>query len=401
MTLTTPGNGDGHSGPMTAHTDVLDLAQRLIRCPSRAGIDDYGPILGILEDWLASRELPYRRLHGDSGGAVGLLIEIAGGLPGPWWALDACVDTAPYGDEAAWSFAPDSGEVVDGWLCGRGAADSKLPAAMFCGIAAELHARAGALRGGLAVLLDVDEHTGGFGGARAYLADPEAVRPAGVMIGYPGLDEVVVGGRGLWRAIIAVHAASGHSGSRRTAPGAVSRAAHLVRLLEEAELPGPDAEFPLPPKLTVTSCHGGQGFSVVPDLCELGVDIRTTPAFDARAAERLVSEAVGELDTKVPAPGPTTITPVASWPPYRLVEDQQPAAALLDAASREGLTVRPKTAGPSNIGNLLAGEGIPATAGFGVRYEGLHGADERACLKDLPAVHTVYRRAVLSLLDAS
>lgn len=389
------------SGPMPAHADVIALAQRLIRCPSRAGIDDYGPVLAVLEDWLAARGLPCRRLHGEAGGTVGLLIEVAGGLPGPWWALDACVDTAPYGDEAAWSFAPDSGEVVDGRLRGRGAADSKLAAAMFCGIAAELHGRAGALRGGLAVLLDVDEHTGGFGGARAYLADPEAVRPAGVMIGYPGLDEVVVGGRGLWRATIAVHAASGHSGSRRTAPGAISRAAYLVRLLEEAELAGPDGEFPLPPKLTVTSCHGGEGFSVVPDLCELGVDIRTTPAFDARAAERLVGEAVGELDTRAPAPRPTTITPVASWPPYRLVEGRQPAAALLDAASREGLTVRPGTAGPSNIGNLLAGEGIPATAGFGVRYEGLHGADERACLEDLPAVHAVYRRAVLSLLDAS
>jgi succinyl-diaminopimelate desuccinylase len=284
---------------------------------------------------------------------------------------------------------------------------------MFCGIAAELHGVADTLHGGLAVLLDVDEHTGGFGGARAYLADPEAVRPAGVMIGYPGLDEVVVGGRGLWRAVIAVHAASGHSGSRRPAPGAVSRAAHLVRLLEEAELPvghgdfalspkltGSGEEFPLPPKLTVTSCHGGQGFSVVPDLCELGVDIRTTPAFDADAAEQLVRAAVGELDARVPAPRPTTITPVAAWPPYRLVKDQQPAAALLDAAAREGLAVRPKIAGPSNIGNLLAGEGVPATAGFGVRYEGLHGVDEQACLEDLPAVHAVYRRAVLSLLGS-
>ncbi|NUP16422.1 MAG: M20/M25/M40 family metallo-hydrolase [Streptomyces sp.] len=386
---------------MTPHADIIDLARQLIRRPSRAGIDDYGPVLGVLETWLTKREMPFRRLYGDEGGTVGLLVEITGSRPGPWWALDACVDTAPYGDETAWSFPPDCGEVVDGWLRGRGAADSKLAAAMFCGIAAELHGRADDLHGGLAVLLDVDEHTGGFGGARAYLADAEAARPAGVMIGYPGLDEVVVGGRGLWRATIAVHAASGHSGSRATTPGAVSRAAHLVRLLEEAELPGADGEFPLPPKLTVTSCHGGQGFSVVPDLCELGVDIRTTPGFDAVDAERLVRGAVGELDVRVPVPRPTLITPVAAWPPYRLAGDRQPAAALLDAAAREGLTVRPKTAGPSNIGNLLAGEGIPATAGFGVRYAGLHGVDERACLADLPAVHAVYRRAVLGLLGSS
>ncbi|MFK0120116.1 M20 family metallopeptidase [Streptomyces sp. NPDC090994] len=292
--------------------------------------------------------------------------------------------------------------MVDGWLLGRGAADSKLAAAMFCHIAADLAPAAETLRGGLAVLLDVDEHTGGFGGARAYLADQAAVRPAGVMIGYPGLEDVVVGGRGLWRASITVHAPSGHSGSSKTVVGAVSRAAHLVRLLDAAALPADcgDSGFPLPPKLSVTAFHGGQGFSVTPDRVDLNVDIRTVPCFDAYAAETLVRKAVAELDAELPAPVSTEVVPVAVWPPFRLSRDEQPAAALLGAAAGAGLKVRAKTAGPSNIGNLLAGEGIPATAGFGVAYEGLHGIDERARLADLPAVYAVYRRAVLGLLGA-
>lgn len=382
-------------GPLTA---VVDLAGELIRRPSRAGLDDPAPVLAVLEDWLTGHGLPCRRLHDGTRRPVALLVEIAGGRPGPWWALDACVDTAPFGDETAWSFPPTAGDVVDGRLRGRGAADSKLAAALFCHVAAELHGRADELGGGLAVLLDADEHTGGFGGARAYLADPDTVRPAGVMIGYPGLDEVVVGGRGLWRAGVTVHGASGHSGSRRSAVGAVSRAAHLVRLLDAAPLPGAAGSFPLPPKLTVTYCHGGEGFSAVPDRCEIGVDVRTTPGFGAGAAEDLVRAAASELDTALPAPRPTEVTAMASWPPYRLAEDEEPAAALLGAAAGQGLTVRAKTAGPSNIGNLLAAEGIPATAGFGLPYEGLHGVDERVHLADLPVVHAVYRRAVLGLL---
>ncbi|MFF2846904.1 M20 family metallopeptidase [Streptomyces sp. NPDC058001] len=380
---------------------VVALAQQLIRQPSRAGIDEYGPVLSVLETWLAENGLPHRRLHDDSGRAVGLLVEITGGRPGPWWTLDACVDTAPFGDESAWSFPPVCGDVTDGWLLGRGAADSKLAASMFCHIAADLQEHAETLHGGLAVLLDVDEHTGGFGGARAYLADPGAARPAGVLIGYPGLDEIVVGGRGLWRASIAVHAPSGHSGSRHTVVGAISRAAHLVRLLDAAELPGVDHDsgFPLPPKLSVTSIHGGQGFSVTPDLCELNVDVRTTPAFDADHAEILVRKAVAELDAELPVPRPTKVTPVSSWPPFRLQEHQQPAGALLRAAAAAGLSVRAKTAGPSNIGNLLAAEGIPATAGFGLAYEGLHGVDERARIAELPQVHAVYQQAVRDLLQ--
>ncbi|MGW6454681.1 M20 family metallopeptidase [Streptomyces sp. NPDC055078] len=379
---------------------VVELAREMIRRPSRAGIDDYGPVLGVLEDWLTTHGLPHRRLHDGSGQLGGLLVEIPGGRPGKWWTLDACVDTAPYGDESAWSFPPASGDVVDGWLRGRGSADSKLAAAMFCHIAADLNARAEALHGGLAVLLDVDEHTGGFGGARAYLADEAAARPAGVMIGYPGLDDIVVGGRGLWRASITVHAPAGHSGSSKAVVGAISRAAHLVRVLDAAELPRVDgvSGFPLPPKLSVTACHGGQGFSTTPDRCDLNVDFRTTPSFDAHDAETLVRKAVAELDAELPAPAPTEVTPVAVWPPFRLTQEEQPAAALLNAAAETGLTVRAKTAGPSNIGNLLAGEGIPATAGFGVPYEGLHGIDERAHLAELPTVYAVYRRAVLGLL---
>ncbi|MFE0640134.1 M20 family metallopeptidase [Streptomyces sp. NPDC058877] len=381
---------------------VVGLAQELVRRPSRGGIDDYVPVLDVLEQWLTGRAVPHRRLHDGAGALVGLLAEVTGDRPGPWWTLDACVDTASYGDLTRWSFAPDSGAVRDGWLLGRGAADSKLAAAMYCHIAADLAARPRAFAGGLAVLLDVDEHTGNFGGARAYLADPLAARPAGVIIGYPGMDEVVVGGRGLWRATIAVHAPSGHSGSSRTVIGAITRAARLVGLLDAADLPGADSAsgFPLGPKLTVTAFHGGEGFSVTPDRVDINVDVRTTPAFDAHDAETLVRKAVAELDAELPAPVPTEVAEVASWPAFRLEEDEQPAAALLSAARSAGLDVRAKTAGPSNIGNLLAGHGIPATAGFGIPYEGLHGIDERASLAELPQVYAVHQRAVVDLLGA-
>lgn len=389
----------------TRSASVIELAQELIRRPSRGGIDNYTPVLTVLEDWLTGHALPHRRLHNEAGQLVGLLVEIVGGRPGPWWTLDACVDTASFGDESAWTFPPTAGDIVDGFLRGRGAADSKLAASAFCHIAADLLPRAGTLRGGLAVLLDVDEHTGGFGGARAYLADPDAAIPAGVMIGYPGIDDVVVGGRGLWRATLTVSADSGHSGSSRSILGAVSRAARLVHLLDTADLPGPPAagaEFLLSPKLSVTAIHGGEGFSVAADRCDLNVDVRTTPAFDAHDAETLVRKAAAELDAELPGPAPTRITPIVCWPPFQLQPHEQPAAALMAAAASMGLAVRAKTAGPSNIGNLLAGQagGIPATAGFGVPYEGLHGIDERARLAELPQVYAVYHRAVLELLDA-
>lgn len=379
---------------------MMELAQRLVRVPSRGGLDPYGPVLDVLEEWLSQHGLPHRRLSSPGGDLVGLLVEIAGAEPGLWWALDACVDTAPFGDESAWTFSPTSGEVRDGWLLGRGAADSKLAAAMFCHIAADVHAQAGQLAGGLAVLLDVDEHTGGFGGALAYLADPDIPLPAGVMIGYPGMDEVVVGGRGLWRARVSVAGASGHSGSSRPTTGAISRAARLIQALDACVLPPPAAgePFPLPPKISVTACHSGEGFSVVPDLCVLNIDARLTPAFGEDDARQLVHDLITDLDRDMPGPKATAVEVVAVWPPFQLQPGQEPAAALFHAAKEAGLDPSAKTAGPSNIGNLLAGQGIAATAGFGVPYEGLHGLNERAHLAELPQVYAVYHQAVLDLL---
>jgi succinyl-diaminopimelate desuccinylase len=379
---------------------VLDLAQRLIQIPSQGGVDDYTPVLEVLEHWLTSAGLPARQLVDEHQQLVGLVCEIPGERPGPTWVLDACVDTAPFGSEHAWSIPPTSGEIRDGWLWGRGAADSKTAAAVFCHIAAAVARQPAGLAGQLAVLLDADEHTGDFGGAKSYFTDP-ANDVAGVMIGYPGLDEVVVGGRGVLRAYLHVHGTAGHSGSSSTPPiNAIARAARLTVALTDTELPAarPDG-FPLPPKLTVTQITGGTGFSVIADHCVLGVDVRLTDVLTAPDTEKLLHAAGAALDATDPAPRPTTVEVITNWPPFQLAGDEQPAAALLKAARAVHLNPQPRVAGPSNIGNYLAGLGIPATAGFGPHYTGLHGTDERVRLAELPSVQAAYHHAILELLS--
>ncbi|MGW4412983.1 M20 family metallopeptidase [Nonomuraea sp. NPDC004702] len=346
--------------------------------------------------------MPWRMLYAPDGERAGLVIEIEGGHPGPTWVLDACLDTAPFGDESAWSFSPTAGDIVDGWLRGRGAADSKTAAAMFCHIAAALLPRAQDLHGRLAVLFDVDEHTGAFGGATAFLDNPGPAPVAGVMIGYPGLEEVVLGGRGVFRAHLRVHGIAGHFGaSKPAAANAISRAVHLITGLEDAIPPRTaSSRFPQPPKLTITQIHGGESFTAVPDHCTVSIDIRLTDAFHVDDAKELLRLASENLDSGFPAPQPTTIEPVLAWPPFCLTPADQPAAALLSGAEAAGILVHPKIAGPSNIGNFLATRSIPSTAGFGLAYQGLHGTDEQVRLGELPAVHAAYHHAVLTLLSA-
>jgi succinyl-diaminopimelate desuccinylase len=381
---------------------VIRLARQLIRIPSRAGIDPYEPILAELEAWLRRHRL-HPRLLIDGDRPVGLVCDVVGDQPGPHLVLDACVDTAPFGDEAAWTRLPTSGAVADGWLHGRGSADCKTAAAIFCHLLARLAHQRRRMSGTVTLLLDVDEHTGGFGGIKRYLAET-AGSIAGVMIGYPGLEHVVIGGRGFWRADVIVHGTPGHTGRGRDRPdqiNAAEKAAQLVIALAQHRRPGPvDQIIGLPPRLTVTAIHGGMGYSIIPDRCEVSVDARLTPTFDRTAAEELVRHLAEVVDRQVRGDRPSEIRARESWPAYRLPDDAPIARALLTAAgSYLDKAPTPKVAGPSNIGNYLSSCGIPATAGFGVAYQGLHSTDERVEISTIPPVQAIYQEAVLTLLN--
>ncbi len=383
---------------------ILELAQRLVRLPTRAGLDSCDPVFGLLQDWFAARSIVVDLIRQpETGATIALTAEVAGSRPGPIYLLDATVDTAPFGEASTWTGSPTSGEVRGGWLFGRGSADSKTGIAVFCHLLAAAHAAPTKPAGALGVLFDAGEHSGGFEGVRAYFADPaRRERVAGVMIGYPGSDEIVVGSRGFLRAVVRVAGTAAHSGSRRPVEAnAVTRAARFtsnVAAVDLCDVRGPD--FHIPPKVTVTFIRGGDGFSVIPDVCEVGIDVRLTPLFEADRAEALLQELAIDLDATTPAPRPTTIELQPGWPPYRL-PPASPLARTLQAAAAKvlGRFCPAVVVGPSNIGNYLAGLGIEATAGFGVSYRNLHAADEAMEIASIAPVYHTYHEALRTLLQ--
>jgi succinyl-diaminopimelate desuccinylase len=379
---------------------VVKLTRELVRIPSRGGIDPYDPVLDCMASWLDEHGLSCRRLAGPDGADVALACEVEGASPGPRYVLDACLDTAPFGDESSWTYPPTSGEISGGWMHGRGTSDSKAGAAIFAHIAARLRNQAAQLRGSIVLLFDVDEHTGSFGGAKAFFGGADyPSRADGVMIGYPGLDHVVTGGRGILRGRLHAYGVAGHSGGSKVTPNAIAKAAALVSELHAITLPGRGGEeFPLPSRLTVTAINGGEGYSIVPDRCVLNVDVRLTPALGDSAAIDLLQSAADTVDAAWPGTRPTSVEVTGHWPAFALPADCVLRSALLDAATAQGLKVAAKIAGPASIGNYLAGLGIPATAGFGVDYSGLHGADERIRIDSIAPVQAVYHKALLTLL---
>jgi succinyl-diaminopimelate desuccinylase len=133
-----------------------------VRIPSRGGIDPYDPVLDCMASWLDAHGLECRRLAGLRGMTVALACEVSGAATGPRYVLDACLDTAPFGDESAWKHPPTSGVATDGWLHGRGSSDSKADAAIFAHILARLKSAADRWAGSVVLLRGIPA-TAGFG----------------------------------------------------------------------------------------------------------------------------------------------------------------------------------------------------------------------------------------------
>jgi len=337
-----------------------------------------------------------RLVHG--GVPVALLTEVGDGAR-PRYCLNACLDTAPIGSNGSWTAAPFEGTVVDGWLVGRGSADSKVAASILAHLAVELHCRSEPPYGTAVFLWDADEHSGSFGGIKSFLG--QRPHPDGVMIGYPGNSAVLIGARGFWRARLTTHGTGEHSGRRGAQPqNAIVKAAALIDALSSTALPAEaDPFFRFGPRLSVTGVQGGNGYSTIPDACVVRVDVRLTPSFGAADAKAVVRDACAAIDRRHPTREPTRLDVEGSWPAYRLPEDSHLVASLQASASHEFGRVLPmEVAGPSNAGNYLASCGVPATCGLGVTYGNLHAADERIEVSSILSVYRTYRRAVLELL---
>jgi succinyl-diaminopimelate desuccinylase len=375
-----------------ATDSIVALASALIRRPSRGGLDSPEPVLKEAGRWLAANGLQPHYLTTAAGETVGLYVRHLGPELGPILCLDACIDTAPFGDEARWSKPPSSGQVDGGRLWGRGSADSKTGAAILAHVVRDL-VRDGAIRrGGVDLLLDADEHTGRFGGVRAYLAALER-KPDAALLGYPGNDELIRGSRGFHRVRLEVAGRAGHSGATDgAAVNAITRLARLITRIEATPLPvEPTGPFSFGPKVTVTEISGGEGFSQVPDRASCSLDMRLTPAFDVGAAARWLEALVD--------PATTRIDPVESWPPY-LVAKTDPLVRAFHGAGQVawGRAIPVTVCGPSNIGNLLAAQGIPTICGLGVTAESVHGTDECASIASIPAAYRGYREGALGFL---
>ena len=380
---------------------IFALAQKLIRINSEPR-SSKRPIVSAMHEWFESHgmqsEILRARPNYSDSAPLGVLVEIGKHGRGPTICITGCLDTAPIYDIDGWKHDPLSGVEANGRIWGRGSADSKVMVSIFAHIVRELWKASDNLEAHIVFLADADEHNGKFRAITQLIKRFPETRFA--FIGYPGDKSIRVGSRGFYRAKFKIFGKTGHSGSRyKNSENAVVKAASLVSMIDAIDFPvEQDIHFSFGPKATVTSINGGGDFTNVPNYCELAVDVRLTPNFEKTDAWALLEKLRKAVDKKHPGEKSTHLEPKGSWPSYRLEEDNYYVSLLHSAARVElGSDVKLEVTGPSNVGNYLFQKGIPATSGFGVRYEGLHADNECVELSSVPSTYRIYSRVLAEI----
>lgn len=402
--------------------ELLALASELIRTPSENPDGDCTAVAEVTARYLRDRGLPADVL--DAGdGRVNVLSRLTASDPGErHLALSGHYDVVPVGDAERWSFPPFAGDIVDGYLRGRGASDMKAGLAgalfVFC-LIAELEVP---LDGDLTFLAVCDEETGGRRGADWVLDQGHLDGVTGAIIAEPAeRTHPTIGQKGSHWFRLTVDGKPGH-GSLQPLHGvsanliAARAVLALQRLWElEPDAPADVRELIASSKvfaeeregygagigavfdhvtLNVGTIHGGTSTNVVADRAVVEFDARipiglTAEQVDARIREILAAEGIeatieplgfrSEPNWTLPTdPIVETLIEV-----LRDIEDPD-AAGVLQWASSDARTFR--------------SHGIPVLQYGPAELATIHGFDERAPVRDVILAAKVYALTALRYL---
>jgi acetylornithine deacetylase len=321
-----------------------------------------------------------------------LLARVPGRGGGKSLVLNGHVDVVDAGDAALWSQPPFAGELVDGRVVGRGAADAKGPlVGLLYGLACALDV-SGGLCGDVTVVSVADEEVAGPG-TEAAIAALGALDAA--VVGEPTRLAVAPASRGAVTVRLEVDGVEAHSGSSFLGINAIEKAAlyvdAFVRLqgtLDE-ERPHPlYAALPVTHAVNVATIRGGESPGVVPRACVLEAVVGCVGDETAAEAKAWVEDAVGA--TTRADPWLREHPPRLSWllefePGATRVDDPFVVAAVVAGARALGET--PALApllGGSDLRHFTAA-GIPAVhIGPGDLLDA-HGYDESVAADEVVA----------------
>ncbi len=398
--------------------EVAALTRRLVAIPSpnppgdvRAAAIDAA---ALIRNLVPAAQVD---LHEASAEVVNVVARLAGAGPGRVLAFNGHLDTYPVNEALPWTVDPLGGEIREGRLYGRGAADMK------GGIAASMLAFAllaehrDAWRGEAILTLAGDEESMGPLGTQRLIETVPGLAGAGaVIIGDAGSPRVLrFGEKGfLWIEVEAAgraaHGAHVHLGENALdrlraaldavcllrdlpfqAPPAVTAAIAAAKPISEPLAGAGEADVLGTVTVNIGRIEGGTSTNLVPASARAGCDIRLPVGVTCAMAEAALQEGLGAL-------------PGITWRILRRFEPNHtdPAAEvvrLTHAAAQEvlGGTIAVNMRVGGSDARLFRIAGLP-TVVYGPTPHNMGGADEWVDIAELEAVARVHALAAFDFL---
>ena len=213
--------------------------------------------------------------HEFAPGRTSLIARIGRDNRRPPLCFTGHIDTVPLGAQPS-TRDPFAGEIADGRMYGRGTSDMKGGVAAF--VSAAVVTASDLARGpGVVLVITAGEETG-CEGAFHLVSVAGALGDAGaVVVAEPTANRVYAGHKGALWLKARTRGVTAHGSMPERGVNAVHKAARAVGQLADFDFN--IARHPVmgAPTLNVGTIKGGLNVNSVPDLAEIGIDIRTVP----------------------------------------------------------------------------------------------------------------------------
>jgi succinyl-diaminopimelate desuccinylase len=378
---------------MNRAIDPVELAQRLIACPSVTPA--HGEVFDVLEEALRPLGFEVHRFVAGEppDGPVENLFATRGSGP-PHFAFAGHLDVVPPGE--GWTVAPFEPEIRGGLLHGRGAVDMKGGIAAFVGACGDVTDRDGTL----SLLITGDEEGPATYGTPILMdwMERRGLEPDMILIGEPTSEErlgdiVKIGRRGSVNMWVTVPGTQGHVAYPHRADNPVPKLAKVIAALDALHLDDGNDEFQ-PSNLEITAVEtSSRATNVIPGAARAQLNIRFNNlhrgADLVELVRRIAAEAAPGTTVEAKISGEAFLTPPG--PIYDIVRGA--------IAAETGIEPRLSTHGGTSDGRFLI-RWCPVVD-FGLPNGTMHKLDEAAAVEDIRALARIYTRVIRSALASA
>ena len=375
---------------MTSSIDPVELAARLIACPSVTPAR--GEVFDVLEEVLRANGFEVHRwvMGEPPDGPTENLVAFRG-EGRPHFGFAGHLDVVPPGD--GWETDPFDAIIADGMLTGRGANDMKSAIAAFVAATAAFQNKAGTI----SLLITGDEEGYATYGTPRIIdwLNEQGIRPDMILIGEPTSvdrlgDTVKIGRRGSVNMWIDVPGTQGHVAYPHRADNPIPKLSRVIAALDALHLDDGTEAFPASNLELTAISTPTHASNVIPASATAQLNIRFN---NLQQGQKLVG--LVEQIAQREAPGATVRARISGeaflTPPGELYD-----VVVSAIAEETGMEPELSTSGGTSDGRFLIQ--LCPVVDFGLPNATMHKLDESAALAEIEALSRIYERVIQKVL---